>query len=280
MSSDQFISVFTDVVVNVALLPLEYSKVQAQVRYMNHKTETPRPLVFAREAISANGVNGVYVGAGAMVARSALYNVIRGGIYASLLTDSNARDKYRTTSTIDRTWFSGLAAGLAAFIVTPFDLVLLRQQTDNQLATSRGYSGLIDGLTKASSNNAKHLFTGASLNSLKFGVYAATMMSVYDLASEFWPRIQGEFVFNKVLSITSATLFATFLSMPFDNIKTKLQHQDTRYYRNAADCFNKTLAREGFFGLYVGYWHYFARTTAACISINFLIQQFRSLAYD
>lgn len=280
MSSDQTISVFTDVVVNVALLPLEYSKVQAQVRYMNHKVETPRPLVFAREAISSNGVYGVYVGAGAMAARSAVYSIIRGGIYANMVTNSNAKDKYGTTSTLGRAWFSGLAAAVAAFVVTPFDLVLLRQQTDNQLASSRGYTGLIDGLSKASANNAKKLFTGASLNSLKYGVYASTMMSVYDLATEFWPRIQGEFVFNKTLSILSATLFATMLSMPFDNIKTKLQHQDSNYYRSGSDCFNKTVAREGFLGLYVGYWHYFARTSVACISINFLIQQFRSLAYD
>jgi solute carrier family 25 oxoglutarate transporter 11 len=54
------------------------------------------------------------------------------------------------------------------------------------------------------------------------------------------------------------------MSLPFDNIKTKLQKMkvgaDGLYpYKGVPDCFAKTVAREGFFGLWVGFPVYYSR---------------------
>jgi len=102
---------------------------------------------------------------------------------------------------------------------------------------------------------------------------------VYDYFSEFWPRVQGQFFMNKPLTVISASLLATALSLPFDNIKSKLQHQTTDFYKSGADCFRKTCTREGFMGLYVGYWHYFARSSVMGISSIYLIDSLRAYSH-
>lgn len=279
MSTDLTISALVAAGVNLATLPLDYSKVQAQVRYMNHKVETPRPLLFAREVVSVKGLSGVFVGSGTMGARAVLYSLLRFGIYSPLANNSASKDRYNTTTITARTFYSGLASAVAGFALTPLDLVLVRQQTDNLLSSPRGYRGMIDGLQKASLPSAGQLYTAATMNALKWGVFASTMMSVYDYFSEFWPRVQGEFFLNKSLSVLTATLFATLFAMPFDNIKTKLQHQTTDYYKSGADCFKKSCTREGFMGLYVGYWHYYARTSVIGISSIYLIDYLRNLSH-
>ena len=280
MSSDQTISLLVSVAVQTASLPLELTRVQGQVRYSNHSVPTPRSMPFGSEIAMKNGVSGLYVGASTMVVRSALYTLLRTNIYLPLFASAAATDKYNSVSVNQRALYSGVASGVAAFALTPLDLVLLRQQVDNTLAQPRGYAGLFDGLTKASSRSFKDLFIGANWNSAKWAIYASSMLALYDSFSEFWPRTQGEWFGNKPLAIACSSLFACAFSLPFDNIKTKLQHQTDRSYKNGADALIKSLNRAGFFDIYIGFWHYYARCTGTACATVILVDLLRNAVYD
>ena len=280
MSSDQTISLLVSVALQTASLPLELTKAQGQVRYMNHEVSTPRSMPFGSEIALKNGVSGLYVGASTMVVRSALYTLLRTNIYLPLFAGAAAKDKYNSVSVNQRSLYSAVASGVAAFALTPLDVVLLRQQVDNTLAQPRGYLGLFDGLTKAGAGQFKDLYVGAGWNSAKWAVYASSMLAFYDSFSEFWPRVQGEWFGNKPLAIATSSLFACAFSLPFDNIKTKLQYQTGGMYRNGLDALNKTIYREGFFGLYVGFWHYYARCAGVAYATVVLVDLLRNAAYD
>jgi hypothetical protein len=64
---------------------------------------------------------------------------------------------------------------------------------------------------------------------------------------------------NLVASL--ASLLTSFISLPADNIKVKLQkqHKNNQLYAGIWDCFLKTIQREGFPRLWVGFWIYLVR---------------------
>lgn len=60
---------------------------------------------------------------------------------------------------------------------------------------------------------------------------------------------------------TLASVLTSFISLPADNIKVKLQkqHKNNQIYKGIWDCFMKTVQREGVQRLWVGFWIYLAR---------------------
>ena len=280
MSADQAINLLVSVFLQTVSLPLELTKVQAQVNYQNQQVSTPRPMVFGSALAIQKGVSGLYIGSSTMAVRAGLYTLLRTNIYLPLFAGAASKDKYNTVSVNQRSFYSGVASGVAAFVLTPLDLVLLRQQADNNLSQPRGYSGLIDGLNKASNGNYRLLFTGASWNSAKWAIYASSLLACYDSFSEFWPRVQGEWMGSGPLAIACSTLVACGLSLPFDNIKTKLQFQTGKTYLNGASALSKTFVKEGFFGFYVGFWHYYARCTGVAYATVLLVDYLRNAVYD
>lgn len=280
MSADFILGGIAYTTAQLATLPFDFMKAQAQVRYANHMTANSRPLHFGREAISVGGLSRLFVGADALIARALIYNSMRGALFVELTRSQAAKDRYKSVPTWLRTTDQCFAAAIGGFFATPFDLVLLRMQTDNNLANPRGYRSLLDGLTKASAGGTSDLFIGGSANSMKWAGLVLGAFSVYDYFIEFWPRVLGEVFYNKALALSMAAFSGCALSMPFDNIKTKLQYQHGKAnYKSFGDCFNKTLAREGFYGLYVGFWHYYTRYTVGALATIWLVDSLRSSYY-
>ena len=62
-----------------------------------------------------------------------------------------------------------------------------------------------------------------------------------------------------------AGFFASFLSLPFDFVKTRLQRQGARrvgepkYYLGMRDCFRKVAKEEGLLRFYRGFGTYYVR---------------------
>jgi hypothetical protein len=280
MSSDQSVNILVPVAVYTSLLPFDFTKVIGQVKYMNQTVSNPRSSVFASMIALNKGASSLYTGASTMMVRAATYSIMRSNIYITLFTYSAANDKYKSVSTNMRSFYSGLASGITAFVLTPLDLIILRQQTDHVSKNPRGYKGLFDGIDKGGKNGYRHLYVGATLNFARWSVYASTLMAVYDSFSEFWPRVLGQFCANTALAIGCASFFACAFSMPFDNLKTKMQFQSDGMYKNASYALSRTLAREGFFGLYVGFWHYYMWSAASAYLITQLVGAGRRLAND
>ena len=92
------------------------------------------------------------------------------------------------------------------------------------------------------------------------------MMVTYDEGKERLAKHVGSN--NPKFTEISAAIVAAFVigvgSLPFDNVKTKLQKQlqtgnQAKQYNGIADCFGKTIANEGIRALWVGLPTYYLR---------------------
>jgi len=88
---------------------------------------------------------------------------------------------------------------------------------------------------------------------------------------------------TKCISAGTAGVTCSILSLPPDNLKTKLMNMKaledgTMPYKGIADCFKKTVANEGFFGLWVGIEVYITRVSPHAI-IALLTLDYLNLNY-
>jgi len=91
------------------------------------------------------------------------------------------------------------------------------------------------------------------------------MLSTFDQAKEALNNYKGtkDQMSTRLQASSIAGVCCSVLSLPFDNIKTKLQKMkaiDGVYpYKGVADCLSKTMAKEGVAGLWVGLPTYYVR---------------------
>ena len=109
------------------------------------------------------------------------------------------------------------------------------------------------------------------------------MLVTYDTVKEELTRRLGkgkEFPIQFYSSMVSAVAVAV-ISLPFDNLKTKLQKQKAVNgvfpYKGMPDCFAKTLAKEGALGFWAGLGTYYFRVGPHSIITLLAAEKFRTL---
>jgi solute carrier family 25 oxoglutarate transporter 11 len=102
------------------------------------------------------------------------------------------------------------------------------------------------------------------------------MLVPYDTAKEWFDHYLGPSTMNRISGSFVAALTACCMSLPFDNIKTKYQRMTTGAdgklpYSGFSDCVQKSVAREGLRGFYIGFPVYLMRV-APHVIITLLVQ--------
>lgn len=90
------------------------------------------------------------------------------------------------------------------------------------------------------------------------------MLAPYEECKQRLRKYWGDTRKTYIISSFIAGFLASFLSLPFDNIKTKVQKMkklpDGTYpYRGLADCFMKSVKKEGILGLWTGFPVFYIR---------------------
>jgi solute carrier family 25 oxoglutarate transporter 11 len=150
----------------------------------------------------------------------------------------------------------------------PADLALIRMQSDGlkPLAERKNYKSVIDALTSiAKGEGVAALWAGAAPT-----VVRAMALNFGQLA--FFSEAKAQLKSNTQWSAQTQTLtasavagfFASFFSLPFDFVKTRLQKQskgpDGKLpYKGMADCFAKVAKQEGILRFYRGFGTYYVR---------------------
>lgn len=84
------------------------------------------------------------------------------------------------------------------------------------------------------------------------------MLVSYDEAKERFDKLWGDCFKSTFVSTFISGFFTATFSLPFDNMKTKIQKQKadpvTKQlpYASLVDCFQKSVKKEGFLGLWTG----------------------------
>lgn len=163
-----------------------------------------------------------------------------------------------------------VAGGLGSFVGNPADLCLVRMQADSTLpaAERRNYTGVGNALTRiVKEEGVTSLWKGAVPTMTRAISLNIAMMVSYETAKEQIVDRTGrkptEIYVQLCASMMSAFCTA-FFSLPFDNIKTKMQKQKANAagelpYKSMPDCFAKSLAKEGVTGFWAGLPTYYFR---------------------
>ncbi|EME89367.1 uncharacterized protein MYCFIDRAFT_210069 [Pseudocercospora fijiensis CIRAD86] len=250
--------------------PIDMIKVRLQLAGEGVKTgPKPTPMSVTRELVAAGKVMDLYTGLSAGLLRQAVYTTARLGFFDTFMKALSARAEEQGTKIgFKERAAAGLSAGgLAAFVGNPADLALIRMQSDGlkPKADRANYKGVGDALMRISKNEGvARLWAGASPTvvramALNFGQLAFFSEAKSQLKdSSMGPRAQT------LTASAIAGFFASFFSLPFDFVKTRLQKQsrgpDGKLpYNGFLDCFQKVIREEGPLRFYRGFSTYYVR---------------------
>jgi solute carrier family 25 oxoglutarate transporter 11 len=245
--------------------PMDMIKVRLQLAGEGVKTgPKPTPMSVTREIIAAGKVMDLYTGLSAGLLRQAVYTTARLGLFDTFMKGLTTRAEGQGLSIGFRERAAaGLSAGgIAAFISNPADLALIRMQSDGlkPKAERANYKGVGDALMRImKKEGVGRLWAGATptvvramaLNFGQLGFFSEAKARLKKM-DNMGPRAQT------LTASAIAGFFASFFSLPFDFIKTRLQKQSrgpdgTLPYKNMFDCAKKVIRDEGPLRFYRGF---------------------------
>ncbi|KAI3320335.1 putative 2-oxoglutarate/malate translocator [Xylariaceae sp. AK1471] len=258
-------------VATTVVQPVDMIKVRLQLAGEGIATgPKPTPITVTREILAQGKVLDLYTGLSAGLLRQAVYTTARLGFFDTFMKSLTVRanGKGAQIGFAERATAGLAAGGIAAFIGNPADLALIRMQSDGlkPLAERKNYKSVIDALTGiVRSEGVTGLWAGATPT-----VVRAMALNLGQLAffSEAKAQLKTRTSWSaKTQTLTASAIagfFASFLSLPFDFVKTRLQKQqrgpDGKLpYKSMVDCFTKVARQEGLLRFYRGFGTYYVR---------------------
>ncbi|KAK2811248.1 putative mitochondrial 2-oxoglutarate/malate carrier protein [Emmonsiellopsis sp. PD_5] len=252
--------------------PIDMVKVRLQLAGEGARSG-PRPsaLAITKQIIASGKFLDLYTGLSAGLLRQAVYTTARLGFFDTFSISLKARaDAAGRKVTFAERAAAGLTAGgLAAMIGNPADLALIRMQSDGlkPKESRANYRSVVDALARISkAEGITALWAGAlptvvRAMALNFGQLTFFAESKSQLQAHTTLSAQ-----NRTFAASAiAGFFASFLSLPFDFIKTRLQKQqkDPKTgqlpYKGVLDCAKKVVRDEGWLRFYRGFGTYYVR---------------------
>lgn len=265
-------------VATTVIQPVDMIKVRIQLAGEGAATgPKATPMSVTREILASGKALDLYTGLSAGLLRQAVYTTARLGLFDTFMGKLTVRAKENGTQIgfAERATAGLSAGGLAAMVGNPADLALIRMQSDGlkPVAERKKYKSVIDALSRISkSEGVGALWSGATPTvvramALNFGQLAFFSEAKAQLKekTEWSARAQ-------TLSASAiAGFFASFFSLPFDFVKTRLQKQskgpDGKLpYKSMVDCFAKVAKEEGVLRFYRGFSTYCELFLSLCLS--------------
>ncbi|KAJ3205319.1 hypothetical protein HDU67_008924, partial [Dinochytrium kinnereticum] len=182
------------------------------------------------------------------------------GLFNTFTSTFQSHNPNQSPPTVLQKALSGLAAGaLGALIGNPCDLALIRMQADGMLPAGKRmeYRSVLDAVGRiAGKEGVGALWKGAGPTVVRAMALNLGMLSTF---SESKSRLEHHFGKNTAATQFGASaiagFFASFFSLPFDFVKTRLQRQtpDSKGvlpYKGSFDCAVKVVRREGILAFY------------------------------
>ena len=229
------------------------------------------PMSVARDIIAQGKVMDLYTGLSAGLLRQAVYTTARLGFFDTFQNMLQARAEQAGTKVtfLERSAAGLTAGGLAAMVGNPADLALIRMQSDGLKPKDQraNYRSVFDALKRIAANEGIGAWwsgaypTVIRAMALNFGQLTFFAESKAQL-KEHAPQLSDA---TRTFGASAiAGFFASFFSLPFDFIKTRLQKQskgpDGKFpYKGFFDCAGKVVANEGWLRFYRGFGTYYVR---------------------
>jgi len=250
--------------------PVDMVKVRLQLAGEGVKTgPKPTPVGVLKDIVASGKIMDLYTGLSAGLLRQAVYTTARLGFFDTFMKTLTASAETKGTKIgfKERAGAGLTAGGLAAMLGNPADLALIRMQSDGlkPAAQRANYTSVVDALARiAKTEGVTRLWAGAYPT-----VARAMALNFGQLAffSEAKNQLKGTSLSSRTQTLTASAVagfFASFFSLPFDFVKTRLQKQTrgadgTLPYKGMFDCFKQVAKDEGMLRFYRGFSTYYVR---------------------
>ncbi|KAK3102440.1 hypothetical protein FSP39_011400 [Pinctada imbricata] len=213
------------------------------------------------QIVRDEGVLGLYKGLLPSLMREGSYSTIRMGAYEPLKVLFGATDPAHTP--LWKKICAGAISGtIGSSIATPTDLVKVRMQAQGKLVEGQvpRYRSTFAAFSEIFyTEGIRGLYVGIGPTVKRAAVLTATQIPSYDHAKHtiLNAELMSEGPRLHVVCSMIAGFMTALTTSPVDVIKTRIMNQQrdhTKVYRNAFDCFWKTIRSEGFLGLYKGFF--------------------------
>lgn len=224
----------------------------------------------AKEMYVQEGLRSFYHGLGSALLRQLTYGTIRVGLFRYLsAVESKERGHVAISKKI---LFSTTSGVIGSFMGSPFDVVLVRMQSEPSLPPElrRNYKNVVDALVRMKQEEGLRSFwKGYSINCVRSATMSSVMLTTNDELKERlnkWRGIDRSDASTNFIAAAVSGAACSFCSLPFDNVKTKYQKMtpDKRGllpYSSLPDVFRKTFQREGIRGFWTGYSAFYLRVS-------------------
>jgi solute carrier family 25 oxoglutarate transporter 11 len=252
--------------------PVDMVKVRLQLAGEGARTG-PRPsaLGVTRDIIASGKVLDLYTGLSAGLLRQAVYTTARLGFFDTFLKTLTLRADVadRKVTFAERAAAGLTAGGVAAMIGNPADLALVRMQSDGLKPPEAraNYRSVFDALIRIPKHEGvAALWAGALPTVVRAMALNLGQLTFFAEAKQQLKQHTTMTAQNQTFAASAiAGFFASFLSLPFDFIKTRLQKQQKDPntgklpYRGLLDCARKVVKEEGWLRFYRGFGTYYVR---------------------
>ena len=235
-----------------------------------------------------DGPLSVYKGVDAAIGRQLVYGTARIGLHRTFSDKLVEMNDGNPISFLQKT-LSGMASGsVAVCIGTPFDIALVRLQSDGMAPPEerRNYKNVFDALLRTTKEEGVGaLYKGLAPNILRGMSMNVGMMACYDQAKEIVATLLGDpmtdgnpSLATRLGASAAAGFTAALFSLPFDLIKSRLMAQKPdpitkeMPYKGVMDCALQILKKEGMLGFFGGFTAYYGRCAPHAMMILMSIE--------
>lgn len=215
---------------------------------------------------SKEGAYGMYRGLTAALFRQVTYTTARLGMFG-IVKDYLSPDG--TPLPFHKKAVAGMiAGGVGAVVGTPAEVSLVRMTADGMkpVGEQRGYKNVFNALSRITKEEGvMTLWRGCAPTVGRAMVLNIAQLASYDQAKEMIlaSGVVGDHIGAHAMASTCSGFIATFVSIPLDSAKTKLQNMKTvngvQEYSGMSDALRRTAAKDGVFSLWRGFMPYFLR---------------------
>lgn len=189
----------------------------------------------------------------------------------------------------------GIIGGACGAVVgNPAEVTLIRCSADNRLPPEqrRGYTNCFQAIYRiVKEEGLRTLWTGTSATVVRAMVLNPAQLGGYAQAKELyyekWHLFKTDGMGLYIASSLTSGLFCSFVSLPVDIVKTRLQMMKWEWkgaiscrdneYKGALDCTKKLIQKEGVFALWKGFTPYFLRIGPHTIFTFLFLEQLNKL---
>jgi solute carrier family 25 oxoglutarate transporter 11 len=190
------------------------------------------PFSVIKEILKNDGLKGFYKGLDSALLRQILYATVRLGLFRSI-SDSLKEKKKRNLTLFEKSAASLFAGFVGAMCGNPADLVLVRFQADSMspINERRNYKNVFDALRRITNEEGVlALWRGSFPTVLRAMSMNLGMLATYDEVKERLNAMSGtiDTYTTRLAASAISGVVCSFMSLPFDNVKTKLQRMKAK----------------------------------------------------